>query len=390
MPMKLISTIKKSFKEQIRNFWILLLTVSMAPFFVFVYYLITEASKPQYDLLIVNLDEGVELLSEKVNYGETLVQAAQSIEKDSLGIPLKFRIAQNRANATERLKNKKADVLIIIPKDFSNSIHSLSTNESNTSINLEFIGDLTNVNYMIGAIWANELFNNLLFETTQKKKLVNIKETSLGISGRVDDFTLCVPGLLILSIIMLMFSATIAIITEVENKTMLRLKLSKIGAFEFLTGVSFIQVMIGMISIFSTLIVAIWLGFEYVGSIAIFVFIAILTSISIIAFSLILAAITKTVNEVLIVGNFPLFLFMFFTGAAFPIKGNEMFSVLGYPISYQGLMSPTHAIAALNKILILNMTLKNILPEIIALVFLTIIYFVIGIIIFQRRHMKVV
>ena len=389
--MKLISVIKKSLKEQLRNFWILVLTVSMAPFFVFVYYLITEASKPHYDILVVDLDEGVELLPGEVNYGKMLVQAARSIEeKDSVSIPLKIKIAENRTDAIQRIKNKKADVLIIIPKDFSSSIHSLTTTEENVSIDIEFIGDLTNVNYMIGAIWANELLNDLIFEATQKTKLVKISETSLGVSGRIDDFNLCVPGLLILSVIMLMFSATIAIVTEVENKTMLRLKLSKISPFEFLTGVSFVQVLVGVISIFLTLIVAVWLGFNYTGSIGILIFIAILTSISIIAFSLVLAAFTKTVNEVLIVGNFPLFLFMFFTGAAFPIKGEELFSVLGYSISLQGLMSPTHAISALNKVLILNMSFKDIIPEIIILVFLTIIYFVIGLLIFQHRHMKVV
>ncbi|MBC8185317.1 ABC transporter permease [candidate division KSB1 bacterium] len=388
--MKLISIIKKSLKEQLRNFWILVLTVSMAPFFVFVYYLITEASKPYYVLLVVNLDEGVGLSSGEVNYGTLLIQATKSVKKDSIGIPLKIQTAKNRTEAIIRLKNKKADVLILIPENFSRSIHNLTTTKINTSINIEFIGDLTNVNYMIGAIWANELLNDFIFEATQKTKLLKIKETSLGISGRVDDFNLCVPGLLILSVIMLMFSATIAIITEVENKTMLRLKLSKISSFEFLTGVSFIQVLIGIISIFLTLIVAVFLGFEYAGSILILILIAVLTSISIIAFSLILAAFTKTVNEVLIVGNFPLFLFMFFTGAAFPMDGKEIFSIGGYSISLQGLMSPTHSISALNKVLILNMGFKNILPEIIVLVLLTVIYFVIGVLMFQRRHMKVV
>jgi len=189
---------------------------------------------------------------------------------------------------------------------------------------------------------------------------------------------------------MLMFSATIAFVTEVENKTMLRLKLSKISSLEFLTGVGFVQVLIGVISILLTLLVAVWLGFDYAGSILVLIFIAVLTSISIIAFSLLLAACTKTVNEVLIVGNFPLFLFMFFTGAAFPMNGKELFSVWGYSISLQGLMSPTHAISALNKVLILNMEFNDIIPEIIVLVVLTFFYFVIGVLSFQRRHMKVV
>ena len=120
------------------------------------------------------------------------------------------------------------------------------------------------------------------------------------------------------------------------------------------------------------------LGFDFRGSFASLLLIATLTSISIIAFSLILAALTKTVSEVLIVGNFPLFLFMFFTGAAFPLEAKELFTIAGYSVSFPGLMSPSHAIIALRKILILDMELKDVVPEIIAVILLTIIYFLIG------------
>ena len=40
--MKLLSVIMKSLKEQIRSFWLLVLTILTAPFFVIVYYLITQ------------------------------------------------------------------------------------------------------------------------------------------------------------------------------------------------------------------------------------------------------------------------------------------------------------------------------------------------------------
>jgi len=104
---------------------------------------------------------------------------------------------------------------------------------------------------------------------------------------------------------------------------------------------------------------------------------------------MILAGVTKTVNEVLILGNFPLFLFMFFTGVAFPIKGQILFSILGYPVTLPGLMSPYHAVLALRKIMIMNMGLRDVLPEIAALVTLTLLYFGIGVWIFQKRHMQV-
>jgi hypothetical protein len=140
--------------------------------------------------------------------------------------------------------------------------------------------------------------------------------------------------------------------------------------------------------IIKTLLTAIMIGFKYEGSLMIMIIIACLTSLSIIAFSLIIAAITKTANEVLVVGNFPMFLFMFFTGAAFPLKSEALFTIADYPINIQGLMTPTHAISALNKTLIMNMDVSSIIPEIISIVVLTILYFLIGGIIFRQRHLK--
>jgi ABC-2 type transport system permease protein len=197
-----------------------------------------------------------------------------------------------------------------------------------------------------------------------------------------------VPGILILSLIMLMFTASIAFVSEVENRTIMRLKLSKISTFEYLSGISVVQLFVGIISLLLTLFTAIALGFNYSGSLLIMVLIAALASLSIISFSLIIAAVTSSAAEVLVVGNFPMFLFMFFTGAAFPLKGNTLFTVAGYPISIMGLMTPTHAISALNKTLVMNMDFASILPEIISIIILTILYFITGAIIFNRRHLK--
>jgi ABC-2 type transport system permease protein len=243
--------------------------------------------------------------------------------------------------------------------------------------------------YVISAIVAEEFLNQGVFFLYGIEKPYIIKETMLGRASEMDEMSLYVPGILILSIIMLMFSASIALITEVENKTIIRLKLSSVGSLSLLGGISIVQVMVGLISIFLTLGAAMSMGFEFAGSMLIFLLVAVLTSLSIIAFSLIIAGFTKTANEILIVGNFPLFLFMFFTGAAFPIDGYKLFTVAGYTFTLQGLMSPTHAISALKKVMVLDMGFRDIIPELVTLILLTIIYFAIGVIIFGRRHMRV-
>jgi ABC-2 type transport system permease protein len=387
--MKLTSVIKKSAREQTRQFWILFLTISMAPFFVLVYYLINETSKPHYDVLVVNEDRGLATSTEELLYGDILLENIATLEQSGIDIPLTIKVSENRSSAITQLKGKKADALVIIPEGFSQRFHALIQGGANEGLDIEFMGDLTNINYAVSAVWVNEVVNEYVHQVTGVPRPVSIIETGLGVSGNIDDFDLYIPGILILSVIMLMFSATIAIVTEVEHKTIIRLKLSKLTAIEYLSGVSAVQVLIGVISVILTLLVAVVLGFDFSGSIALLIFIAVLTSISMIAFSLIVAALTKSVNEVLVVGNFPLFLFMFFTGAAFPIKGTALFSLAGYPITLQGLMSPTHAISALNKVLIMRMGLKDILPEMIALTAITIVYFATGVWAFRRRHMKV-
>ena len=216
---------------------------------------------------------------------------------------------------------------------------------------------------MVTVVYVNELINEYIFNFLGKSRLLKIKETGIGVSSSINEFDLYVPGLLIISLIMLMF--------------------------ELLTGISIVQILVGLLAILFTLAVAIGLGFNMHGSYLMLMFIAVLTSISIIAFCLIIAAITKTANEVLIVGNFPMLLFMFFSGAAFPIKGKTLFTIMEYPISLQGLMSSTHSISALKKILVMNMELQDVVPEIIAIIVLTIIYFFVGIWAFQKRHMKI-
>lgn len=386
--MKFISIIIKNLKEQIRSYWILLLILSMGPFFIFVYFLIIEGSKANYDILIINNDKGIVVNNQKINYGSDLIEFFKSFEDDTNTIP--FNILEGKKISVEmkKLKNKKVDALIVFPGSFSQDVNNRRQIDSAMPPKVDFLGDLTNINYLISAVWANEILNEYSLTKTNSKRTMEIKETAIGSSGKINDFDMIVPGIITISIIMLMFTASIAFVSEVENSTILRLKLSKLTAFDFIGGIGIVQLAVGIISIMLTLLTALLLGFRYEGSLAIMLLITGLTCLSIIAFSLIIAAATKSSNEVLVAGNFPMFLFMFFTGAAFPLKSEALFSIAGYPISMQGFMTPSHAITALNKTLVMNMNLASILPEIIAIVLLTLIYFFIGVLLFKYRHLK--
>jgi ABC-2 type transport system permease protein len=387
--MKWYSVFIKSLKEQVRDYWILLIVILLAPFFIFVYFLMIESENPQYDIILVNKDQGISFTPHNVNLGDSLITYLGQVSQKYDEIVLRFHREYNRDQAIIRLKDGKGDAALIIPENFTSSLFADQLKGSDPSA-LELIGNVTDMKYIIGAVLTEELFNSFLVETTGFKMPVKFMETKLGYSGERSVFELYVPGMLILAIIMMMFSASAAIVREPEIQTLKRLKLSHLSALEFLTGISLVQIIVAAISLFLALFTAIELGYEIIhGTLWFIILIAFLTSLSIISFSLLFAAFCRSIKDVAIIATFPMLIFMFFTGAAMPVKGGTLFNIGSFEFTIAGILSPTHSINALNKVLLLGLPPANTIPDITALIVLTIVYFVLGVWAFNRRHMKI-
>lgn len=383
--MKLTAVIRKSFTEQIRQFWILLLTVSMAPFFVGIFYLIYKSTTLSLKVSVVNLDRPLAAAT-STDYGKELLTFLESVKNDT--IPVSFREAGTRDIAEAEVRNKQSHAMIIIPAGFSDSI-KLKQTGGNVRVPFELSGNLTETNYMISAILSITYVSGYINSVTGTQEPYHFVETPAGLSSKLNDFSIAIPGLLVLATIMLMFSGAIAFVVEPEKKTMLRLKLSRVRPFTFLAGVTIVQVAVGLVSILLTLGTAYLFEFNFSGSFWLFLLVCILTCLSVIGFSLVLAGVTKSVNEVLVVGNFPLFLFMFFSGTVFPIQGATLFTLSGYNFTVPGLMSTYHGTEALKQVLIYEAGIAEIWPQLVSMAGLTVIYFLVGYWIYRRRHMVV-
>lgn len=383
--MKLLSIIRKSLKEQYRSFWLFILTVSSAPFFVLVYYLIVESYEQKYRIDIINNDIPAHTAAEN-EYGKQFVSSL--LQCDTM-TSFQIREIEIRTEGLERIKSRKTDVLVILPDSFSQRISITKNGSMSDPIKVEFIGDITSMRYMIGAVWIYSSISDFITMKTGISSPLILNETPIGISGNRTDFELSIPGLLIFSIIMLMLSASSAIVYEFENRTLRRLKITRMSTAEILGGISVIQLLVGIIAVTLTLMIALLLGFRYEGSLVLVFFVSALTSLSIIAFCLIIAAFSKTVTQVLIVGNFPLFIFMFFSGAMFPIQAKPWFSVAGYEITVVSLLSPSHAVSALGKVLFMQEGLTAIIPEMISLIILSFVYGITGGWLYYRRHLRI-
>jgi ABC-2 type transport system permease protein len=381
----------KSIREQVRDYWILLIVVLLAPFFIFVYYMMIESENPDYDILLVNNDLGINIgIGSSLSLGDSLFAFLEDQAGEYEEVSLNFYHEDNREEAINKLKDEKADVLLVIPPGFTHTVLSDPPGVSEPAI-LELAGNITDMHYIIGAVWTEELFNRFLILSTGMELPVKWVETQLGHSGDRTEFELYVPGMLILAIIMMMFSASAAIVREPEIQTLKRLKLSRLSAFEFLTGVSLVQIIVAGISLVLALLTAIGLGYKVIpGTLGYLLLVSFLTSLSVIAFSLIFAAFCRSIKDVAIIGTFPLLIFMFSTGASMPLSGGTLFSIGSFDFNINGILAPSHAVSALNKVLVMGHEPVRTLPDILALVILTVMYFILGVWIFNKRHMKIV
>jgi ABC-2 type transport system permease protein len=378
----------KSVREQIRDYWILLLTIFLAPFFVFMYYLMVEVETPEFKILLVNQDEGTFQLGQPVNMGDSLINYMQVLSSKQETSMLHYTENDKRQAGISLLREGDADVMIVFPTNLSLQLLN-PENEDPPGAILELVGDITDMQYIIGAVWSEELINQFIREASGISLPIEWKETTLGYSGQRTTFELYVPGMLILAIIMMIFSASAAIVREPEAKTLERLKISNLTALEFLGGISLIQVFIAIISLLLTMLVAVGLGYTLLpGTFWFIMLVAFLTSLSMIAFSLIVAAICRSIKDVAVIGTFPLFILMFFTGAAFPISGGRLFTLAGITFHINDILSPTWAVDALNKVLIKGQEIGQTMPELAMILVLTVAYFIIGVWAFRRRHMR--
>ncbi len=378
----------KSIREQLRDYWILVLTLVFAPLFVFLYYLMSETETPSYDIVFVNRDKTVYFFNQAVNLGDSLVHYLQVYAAGEEDVFLEFSRRDDREEGLELLKAGNADVMVVLPENLTIQLVN-PDRERSQECPLELVGDITDLDYIIGAVWTEELINHFILEATDIGMPISWKETTLGHSGQRTVFELYVPGLMIFAIIMMMFTASASIVREPEAGTLERLKISNLSALQYLGGISLVQLIIGIISLLLTLWVAISLGYEVIpGTFWFIMLIGVLTSLSMITFSLIVAAICRSIKDVAIIGTFPLMIMMFFSGAFFPLGGGKLFTIGDFTLYLNDILSPKWAVEALNKVLIRGLEIRDTLSEILAIILLTFVYFLIGVWAFQRRHMK--
>jgi ABC-2 type transport system permease protein len=371
-----------------RDWWALGLTLAFSPLFVLAYWGFTQGGSTSYSVLVINQDQGAQAAGGTMLLaGEEAIRAIESVTYADGKALLKVKRIERRDQVAKILHDRAAAAFLIIPEDFSRSIAAMQAGDRSQTSRIVFGGDLTNPYYTVGATLAIGAVDAYVIKATSQQPLILYVEETLGGSAARTEFEIYTPGILIFAVMMLIFLAAMTVAREIESGTLRRLQITPMTSFEFLGGVTMALVTLGTISVVLTVLTALALGFHSQGPIWVAVLVGAVTSLSIVGAGMVVACFARSVSQAFVIANFPLGLFMFFSGAIFPVSKIAIFQVGGREIGLFDILPPTHAVTALNKILTLGASFHEVAFELAALLLLSALYFGIGVWLFQRMHL---
>lgn len=387
--MRFLHVFRKSLLEQSRDILMLSLTLVFAPLFVYLYWMFFPGGSTTFDVLVQNVDIPA-LMSDGaiLNGGEDVVEALHTITYANGNPILNVLFISDRKEGEQRLSDHEAEVLMVIPEDFSSALVARLEGSEVDSASITIVGDLTNPYYALAAVMVGSAVDEYGQHSLGQQRPIEYTEIPLGASAARSEFDLYVPGLMIFAVIMLIFLASMAVAREVEAGTLRRLQLTPMRSLDFMAGVSASLIVVAIAQVLLTFLAAQSLGFQSQGPLWVAILVGVLTSFSIIGAGMVVASLSKSVSQAFVIANFPLALFMFFSNAVFPIQKVPLFTLGGRMISLWDFLPPTHAVVALNKVLNLGAGLVDVVYEISALVILSVLYFALGVWLFNRVHMK--
>ena len=378
--MKIISCFIKTFNENLRDWKILILVLVFAPFFVYLMYMyMGNSGSLVYNVIVINNDN-------KGIFSRELISEWEKIKTEEGKSVLNIQMVSDTGTAKKLIKNKDADLFITIPNDFSDSFNKFIINGNGLLSPLISYGDQANVKYMTAASFIDYMTYNYISQKTGIEIPMNMKYEFSGRGKSLREFDLYVPALLVLSIIMMLFTAGASIVREIEKDTITRLTLSKLKSSEFMAALTLNQIIIGIICLLLTLVSAYSVGYKTSGSIPLLFIVGTLTCFSVISISIITASFIKTMFGLLTLGCFPFFILMFFSDCFMPLPKINLLNLAGNQIYLNDVLPTATATRAFNKILNYDSGFSDISFELIWILILSFIYFFIGIWLFKKKY----
>ncbi len=204
-------------------------------------------------------------------------------------------------------------------------------------------------------------------------------------AGPVRAFDVYVPGMLVFSVIMIVFSSSLGLAREIESGAMRRVRSWPVSAASVLAGGGLVHLALAAIGAALVLASARVLGFQPSVGLPAVLFLSVLGAVSSIGVGVGVAALTDTQGRAFLVASVVMFLLLLFSGVVFPRPVVRLVTIGGVVLGPFDLLPTTHLHAAFAR-LMSGGDLASVKLRILALALLSMVYFAAGVLVFRRRH----
>ncbi len=378
--MKLIASVVKTLKENIRDWKVLIMVLVFSPFFVLLMNLYYGSEPTTYNIGILNYDMG--------NESTELIRTLENTRGEKNTKLFSLSEFNNIEQLETKVKDKSIDLGMVIPENYSKKLLMSAFDKNKSTVAVDFLGSMGNMKYTVAAVLSSDIVYKQGMDVAKITLPSKITETFLEKKLPLNEFDNYAPGLISLAILMILFTACATIVKENDKRTLIRLKLSRLGAFNFLLGICIVQALIAVLALMLSYWTALGLGYKPVGEFGPVLIVGIVSSFSMVAVSLLVSSFLNSVFDVLTIGCFPFFIMMFFSGSMFPLPKINLFTLGGHSFGITDILPLTHTANAFNKILNFGSGITDMGFDMAIIVLLSLIYFAVGVILYNRRKLS--
>lgn len=360
----------------------LALTVMTAPLFVVLYWLFFSDAPSAYIVAVHDADVDSSSVSPmgEVALGRSLVLALADVTSSDRRALFSIKVVRDRPALEKMLRAGRADVGLLIPAGFSRTLQQ----EHDRAAEIKLVGDATRQAFQVASTLIRGVAETFGHRVRGSTPTVKATIEAVGLSDARTVFELYVPGLLVFTVIMLIFSSSMSVVREVEAGTLARLRLAPVSTLSLLAGMSAAQFLLGILAVALTFGTASLVGFRSQGSLSLALLVAGVASLASVGIGMVVASLSRSVSRAFLISSMAMFLLVLFSGVIFPQPRVPLFSVAGRVVDLFDVLPTTHMGVALNKVLNLGAGLGDVGYELTWLAVISVLNFAVGGLFFAR------
>ena len=386
--MRILPALLKTFRENVRDWKILIIALVFAPFFIYLTYGYLEASSPSFTLAVVDHDRGERSGTSPSQAAQALLETWRAARYPDGSPVFVIVTATDLGEARAKLASRDADLVIEIPPGFAGALDAARDDPGAPPALLRNHGSTGDPRSGMAMALSDYYAYTYVSSVTGIALPLDIENIPLGPTRTERDFDLYVPGLLVAALVLILFTAAATLIKEVDKGTMIRLRLSPLGTTEYLLAVTLNQVLLGIAALGLAYLAAWSVGYRSDGSLIAVLTVGAVSTLGIVAVGILVASFLRTIFELLTVGVVPFFILLFFSECMFPLPKVPLAALAGHTLYINDVLPTALTVRALGKILHFGAGLSDVRFEIGVTSALTIAYFALGLFLFRRRHQR--